>query len=371
MHTQIQRAIELAQSGRRDQALYLLREVLSVDPNEAMAWKWLSYLSPDPNEALTAAYRVLDLNPGDRWAYDSLPALQARARAQTSIPAPRPVPVSAKPTLRTQPVRPRIGLLPALGMLLAVVACIGAAVLSIVFFNQMSDTQDLTQIVVTHPPYVGAATESAPQAGIIEPATKPTDVPTPTSALPATPQPQAQAGASGQSALGFLPNVEISSRVTNYFFTATTEEEIRHQLYNNGPRLDDAGMSAIAMASYRIWAEWSAYQTGTCDVTDATVYLDIEYTYPDWQPTADTPDYLFPEWERFITHVMEHEQEHGAIAEACAYEVAQQMAEAGAVATCSDLGAYFDTVIQQVYAACDAQQAAFDADEGHTTFPLP
>lgn len=369
MYDHIQRAIELAQGGQRDQAVALLREVLSVDPANAIAWKWLAYLSPDANEALTAAYRVMDLLPGDPWARQSLPALQAHALQAASAASPRPV-----RSVPAQPKRsaPRVSPLPALILMVTVVACLGIAVAAALIFNRMQAVGDGNQIVMTAPPYVGAATEIAPpqpgETGADQPAA-PTDAPPPTAAPSAAPQ--IQPGASGQSALGFVPGVEVTSHVTNYSFTAATEDEIRYQLYNNGPRLDDGGMSAIAMASYRIWAEWSAYQTGQCDVTDATVYLDIEYTYPDWQAPADAPDYLYTEWQRFIAYVTDHEQEHGAIAEQCAYEVAQQMAEAGAFATCTELGDTFDVVIQQVYTTCDARQAAFDDAEGHTTFPLP
>jgi predicted secreted Zn-dependent protease len=375
MFNEIQRAIELAHAGQRDQALYLLREVIRLDPTEGIAWKWLAYLSPDPNEALTAAYRVMDLMPGDSWARESLPTLQARAR-QSPLAAPqriRQVPTAQpRPAPQVRPA-PHIGLLPALALLITVVACAGSAVMAALVFDQIQN-RDPVQIVMTNPPYVGASTEAAPppvsgeesgqaadSAALIAPSDQP----------PATAFPQTQAGASGQSALGFVPDVEVTNHITNYSFTASTEDEIRYQLYNNGPRLDDAGMSAIAMASYRIWAEWSAYQTGTCDVNDATVYLDIEYTYPDWQAPSDAPAYLTAEWLAFIEHVTDHEQQHGAIAQECAHEVARQMAQAGTFATCNEMGDTFDVVIQQVYELCDAQQAAFDQVEGHTTFPLP
>jgi len=74
----ISQAVRLAQEGRRDEAVRLLRRAVQDAPNNARALKWLAYCTPDSNEARRALARILQLAPDDVWARQAWERLRSR-----------------------------------------------------------------------------------------------------------------------------------------------------------------------------------------------------------------------------------------------------------------------------------------------------
>ncbi len=72
MATLLQQAIDLAKSGERDAAEMLIRQVLETDPNNEVAWIWLSGVSRDVLVKRTALERALQLNPDNQLAKEGL-----------------------------------------------------------------------------------------------------------------------------------------------------------------------------------------------------------------------------------------------------------------------------------------------------------
>ncbi len=72
MATLLQQAIDLAKSGKRDAAEMLIRQVLETDPNNEVAWMWLSGVSHDVLVKQEALKRVLQLNPDSTLAKEGL-----------------------------------------------------------------------------------------------------------------------------------------------------------------------------------------------------------------------------------------------------------------------------------------------------------
>lgn len=71
----LQRAIELAQAGYRDDARPMLKQVLLQDPNLPLAWLWLAAVSSDEQERIGALQRVLALDPTNERAKEALESL--------------------------------------------------------------------------------------------------------------------------------------------------------------------------------------------------------------------------------------------------------------------------------------------------------
>jgi predicted secreted Zn-dependent protease len=325
MHDVVLRAVGYARAGDRETALRLLREVTRRDPSYPAAWKWLAYLSPDPREALDAAWRVLQLDPADEWAHKAMPGLIERARLSEAQPSP------AQATGR-RPLR----LVPSALALLAVLV-MAAAVGAVPFvWLYLRDAELLP----------------TPATGL--------------EASPMVPTPDAQA------ALEMAPAVMTSRETQYYTIEANDLAGVQSALYSAGPLADEAGTHSIALTSYNVWVEWHAIETGgACTVTGASVNLDIVFTYPQWQPASEPSAWLRAEWERFIAYVVQHEEYHALIAQGCAYDLAARLASLDTAATCAEVEAWLDAAIDEVYGVCEQRQAEFDAVEGRTTFPLP
>jgi predicted secreted Zn-dependent protease len=326
MHAHVLRAIELVNAGRRAEALHLLRFVVGQEPEFVAAWRWLAYCTPDPHEALAAIEHILQIEPYDAWAWqarEDWQTWQARRLAREYYTLPRAGPVVA-------PRRRPAGILPAwlsmVGMLLAVVALVGGMGLRM-----------LSGFGVT-----GAFPARAVQ-------TEPTALPP----------------------LELAPQVVTSTTVSYYTFQAGDMGAIQQHLYNDGPQLSNREHS-IAMTTYELSVDWEMQQTpGACRVGSMAVNLDLEYIYPQWEPVGSPSRTLYEEWDRFMLHVVAHEEYHGRIALECANEIAELIGGIEPQRTCSALEGTLDVLISETYQTCEERQQAFDDVEGRTTFPLP
>ncbi|RME48252.1 MAG: tetratricopeptide repeat protein, partial [Caldilineae bacterium] len=68
MTTLLQQAIDLAQAGQRDAAEELLRRVLAEQPDNEVAWMWLSAVTRDVLAKQEALRRALKINPNNELA---------------------------------------------------------------------------------------------------------------------------------------------------------------------------------------------------------------------------------------------------------------------------------------------------------------
>jgi predicted secreted Zn-dependent protease len=346
MIARIQQAIELANQGRIAEALAILRDVLRQDPNQPSAWKWLAHLSPDPQEALTAAWRAMQLEPGDPWVQAALPVLQERARQVGR--APHAEPEKARP-------RRRSGIAWALA---ATIICISVALAGRAALNWLGSQGRLGVFAAGIPDRSATLSAAPPQQEAPPPMIDEAAASTP--------------AAVEQAPLSPSITLETHTETTTYSFTAGTVNEVQRALYALGPALDETGEHAIAATTYQLWVVWQAAQAaGTCRLASATVNVDLLFTYPEWEPAAFTDTSLFDEWDRFMAHVVDHEEQHAAVVNECALELMDQLAALPPTAHCYDLDATINQMVDALYQTCEARQAAFDEVEGWTSFPLP
>jgi hypothetical protein len=101
MATLLQQAIDLARAGQRDNAERLLRRVLADQPDNEVAWLWLSGVVRDQAEKRQALQRVLAINPDNELAQRGLGLFGGKPAASeppqpsmtTSLPS-EPTPLS-------------------------------------------------------------------------------------------------------------------------------------------------------------------------------------------------------------------------------------------------------------------------------------
>ncbi len=101
LSSQFNAAIQLANSGRKIEALAQLRRLLIQQPDNIPGLMWLSGLTPDPHEGTAALEKVLSLNPDPniaQRAQQGIVALRAKANAAVeNIAPPPPPPASVAP----------------------------------------------------------------------------------------------------------------------------------------------------------------------------------------------------------------------------------------------------------------------------------
>jgi predicted secreted Zn-dependent protease len=335
MRESIIRAIELANSGRREEAINLLRSLVRQNPYEIAAWKWLAYYTPDPQEAVHAAEKVLEFHPEDNWARQALPSLQQR-QSQGAVSRP------AQPQVQPRKRRSNAPTAILTALIIMLIAVIGLLVLLWIGLDSFPGLRGPSSPILL----IGTEESPSTSSGIV-------------SQPESTQQVETSAG------------IQTTTTTSYYSIEASSMQGIQRALYSQGPLVsgEDHG---IALTSYTLWVNWGFLEsTQTCTLTEATVNLDIEYTYPQWLPTGSPNPRVFDEWDLFMQHVVAHEEQHAAIALGCAEQLTTLIKGLESESSCANLEARLNNLIDTVYADCEQQQQAFDAVEGFTEFPLP
>ncbi len=260
MQDWILRAIDLANTGHQQEALTVLRTILQRDNRRVDALKWLAFLTPDAYEAFVAARHILTIDPDDAWAQQAVGPLRARyertraAAPPAPLPAPAPIPQQ----------RARRSAFPAALAMAGVLLCVGAVTLAALGSVALPGRSQPTAVSTSADAIALPMSTSAPLM-VTAPA-QPTDV--------------------QQASLNIDPQVIVTTQSEYYSFEASDVAGVQQALYTQGPATGEpGGERSIAMTSYRIWMEWSAYETpSTCQLGHATIHLDLTYTYPRWIP---------------------------------------------------------------------------------------
>jgi predicted secreted Zn-dependent protease len=384
MHPDIQRAITLANAGQKGQALDLLREVVRRDPSQAVAYRWIAHITAVPREAYAAIQCALHLDPNDQWTQEYAARLQAWMRQQQAQSPPAAAPsAAAKPARRS----PRGSVLAGLVAVIVLVLAGGAVGLTLVLgpgfgpgdpviLDQAQAEGEAAILPATATPIPTGvpATDlptSTPQPTVTP--VEPTDPPPPTDEP--SPEPAAAPTDPPPTDIPTLSSVPIiyNPQTTYYIFDAETIPQIQDAIFAYGPGETGAdGTHAIATTTYEMSIAWKTIESNqVCNLTESSITLNLTYLYPQWNPVGSpTPD-VYGEWDRFIAHVVEHEEHHASIAYGCAEELAGQVAALEISGPCQPVIDQLNALADQMYQTCDQRQIAFDDVEGQTSFPLP
>src|SRR6266508_4877700 len=77
----LQRAIRAARAGQREEARDLLLNIVDVDPQNEMAWMWLSGLVDSLEDRIIACENVLAINPANHKVRAHLERLQKQQKS--------------------------------------------------------------------------------------------------------------------------------------------------------------------------------------------------------------------------------------------------------------------------------------------------
>jgi hypothetical protein len=97
-------AIEYAKSGEKPRAKQLLTEIVQSEPNNEMAWLWLSDVVEDVSQQISCLERVLKINPGNQPAAAGLAKLKGAASQNTDTKDRVEVKSITNSKYRAQPV---------------------------------------------------------------------------------------------------------------------------------------------------------------------------------------------------------------------------------------------------------------------------
>lgn len=85
----IEEAIQAARMGRKEAAQAMLMQIVEADPEEMLAWVWLSYVIDDLDEKETCYHNILTLDPYNEFARKGLAWLNEHRPVQEPVaPAP-------------------------------------------------------------------------------------------------------------------------------------------------------------------------------------------------------------------------------------------------------------------------------------------
>jgi Tfp pilus assembly protein PilF len=84
MSDKLQQAIALIRSGDKQNGGRLLAEVLKDDPQNEMAWLWMSGIVPKDEQRRHCLAQVLTINPNNQLAQKGLAQLQKLANSRIS-----------------------------------------------------------------------------------------------------------------------------------------------------------------------------------------------------------------------------------------------------------------------------------------------
>jgi peptide/nickel transport system permease protein len=104
----LEQALELLNTGRRDEATVALAQVLAADPGNERAWHMVSYSLSERDQQIYALERTLRINPGNRAARSQLRRLKAEAVAEPpgeAEPSVVPVTVAETPNIEADEVQ--------------------------------------------------------------------------------------------------------------------------------------------------------------------------------------------------------------------------------------------------------------------------
>jgi predicted secreted Zn-dependent protease len=127
------------------------------------------------------------------------------------------------------------------------------------------------------------------------------------------------------------------------------------------PRALRTGLHAQAESRIRYrWTVGYAATAAGCAATRPGVSVNVVIRVPEWSGAAAAPPPLRAAWQRYIAAVLEHEEEHRAIAEDTARRLHAFLAGAPRHGSCRALARQIDHGVEGIMAEERRRQSHFD-----------
>lgn len=161
--------------------------------------------------------------------------------------------------------------------------------------------------------------------------------------------------------------------VESYFSVgAPTTLEVMDQFRERGPTgyYPDRG-GAVAGTNVSIETDWQLLPTpGGCKALGIQVYTKAFYILPKWDNNVPQSVEMHAEWDRFYTHMLAHEHDHGKLGEEYATIMLDRLMAVETNQSCRDVDEDMEDVELSVRSDHHMAQLDLDKREGHFGFPL-
>lgn len=106
MTTALENGIAAAKAGNKTQALQYLKQAVTENPRDTVAWLWVASLVEQPEKKKVCFQKVLEIDPSNQYALKGMESLQSAPIQEA--PQPRQVvqPSPARQALQPQPSNP-------------------------------------------------------------------------------------------------------------------------------------------------------------------------------------------------------------------------------------------------------------------------
>jgi|SRR5271157_297023 len=96
---ELNQAIALIQSGRKIEAVPILKNILKANRDNELAWLWLAYCVPEPNDKIFCFHEALRINPNNEQVKKALEQLAPKLNPQQPIVSRNPSSTASKPSI--------------------------------------------------------------------------------------------------------------------------------------------------------------------------------------------------------------------------------------------------------------------------------
>lgn len=160
-----------------------------------------------------------------------------------------------------------------------------------------------------------------------------------------------------------MAGVKVIKSVAYYDVSGNSATQLLHQMDARCPgNLAKKGTEkSAALTCYRLrWVFTNTRADGKCRAGEVSVTLKLAYVYPRWVNKAAAPVKLRLRWERLLTHLVDHEQQHGRIALDAAKDVFKGIKELRPHQTCKAFNFFADALADGIHRRIKALQQEFD-----------
>ena len=214
-----------------------------------------------------------------------------------------------------------------------------------------------------HPPTTDAAVETTAPSTSSSVAAVPAAPPTyPTGAsivpttCPAEVIPRGVENPSGQSS-----PVTQEIIVHPYPIHGTTAADLRAQMNECGIR--DGGITVDGRTNWYVSWNFGLDGSSGCHVTWTKVHVLVDMYLPQWEEASGSA--IEPQWNRYLTALIDHEGGHMQHGIDAANETASAISSLPPAATCDEMDTQANQAGQRVLAAFNQQDVAYDDETGH------
>lgn len=178
--------------------------------------------------------------------------------------------------------------------------------------------------------------------------------------------------------IGFIIFLSITASSQSLFPIVRTNESEKYyrlsaddlsQLYwklKRAPNTDKYGNKFIAKTNWDVsWQVHTLSDSERCVISDVTVDVSIQYTYPKWSDMAFAPSTDRFVWNRFIDALRKHEEGHALIGREAGSMIEKELLEIKTTTNCRDMETLIRNKADAIHQEYFIKDTAYDKETMH------